>query len=269
MPLHRLLKVLLIGLLPSISYAAHSNGENHHQTLYVVAKEWLGYTEKNGHGLYFNLIKRIYETEGYTVKTQIMPFKRAIGYINLAKADILLADDDLQYLAKLNTYQIEKILQPLYPLNNALITAIYPKATGLNWPSIRSNNKLTLAWINGYGYGQTLALPHQKIYFLNSTQQGLKLLHSGRIDCLIDDLTDLEISTKRMNLNMDGYHFDVISHRHLYPIFSNTPRGIKLMQVYEKTMETMIESGEIFELYKTYKLNYHNILSTSSAGHEH
>ncbi|MCR8924220.1 transporter substrate-binding domain-containing protein [Dasania sp. GY-MA-18] len=123
-----------------------------------------------------------------------------------------------------------------------------------------------MAWVNGYGYGKSLDLPHKNIFLVNDTLQGLRLLRSGRIDCFIDDLTDTNVTTKQMGLNVDDFHFEVINHRHLYPIFTNNARGKKLMAIYEEAMKAMVKSGELFRLYQTVDLNYREILDSSVAG---
>ncbi|MCR8924221.1 hypothetical protein NO559_15680 [Dasania sp. GY-MA-18] len=129
MNLYTFIKIFLAGLLFNFSFTphGHSNPDENLKTIYVVADHWPTYTEAQGKGLYFEVIRRIYEPLGYTIKPQIIPFRRAISYINLAKTDIFLADDNLRYLAKLDIYNTAKILQPLMPLNQSLVTAIYWK----------------------------------------------------------------------------------------------------------------------------------------------
>src|SRR5690554_5285993 len=47
----------------------------------VVAPEWEGFTNKDGSGLYWELLRAIYEPVGITVKTANVPWNRAMKMV--------------------------------------------------------------------------------------------------------------------------------------------------------------------------------------------
>jgi polar amino acid transport system substrate-binding protein len=230
------------------------------KTIHIVADEWPGYTEPGGKGFYFELIKNIFEAEGYSITQRIVPFRRAISLINHGEADIFLADDHPDYLSMLDIYDMTKILHPTHALNYSLVTALYLPTSTLNWSVTHKNNDTKIAWIKGYGYGETLKLKHSNPLLINNTQQGLHLLLSKRIDCYLDDLTDITMALTKPEFKNVELKREIINKRNLYPIFHNNDFGKSLAKIYDQRMGEMIKSGEIYDLYRQAGLNYNDVL---------
>ncbi len=52
---------------------ASTFAENPIKTVNVVAEHWPDYTNRDGSGVYFELVKAVFEPQGIQVSTQILP----------------------------------------------------------------------------------------------------------------------------------------------------------------------------------------------------
>ncbi|NQY93765.1 MAG: hypothetical protein HRT43_06330, partial [Campylobacteraceae bacterium] len=60
------------------------------KSISLTSKEWKGYTNKDGTGAYWEVVKAIYEPLGIKVNTKVLPWKRAEMTVLTKKADALL-----------------------------------------------------------------------------------------------------------------------------------------------------------------------------------
>ena len=243
-------------LAPTYLLADHTH---QNKTIHIVSDHWPGYTEPGAQGFYFQLIKQIFEPKGYVIEHRVVPFRRAISLMNQGEADMFLVDDHPKYLSKLEIYELDKLLHPKYPINYSLVTALYLPSIKLDWQDTRDNPNLTLAWVKGYGYNKTLGLPHQNIMHVNNTAQGLRLLQAGRIDSLIDDLSDISEALKQQEFSKLQLNREVVNKRNLYPLFYNNSLGQELAQIYDQGMQALLASGELYQLYQKMGINYQDV----------
>lgn len=244
----------LLALLVTLS--SISNANNTDKTIYVVADHWQNYTHHDGTGVYFEILRHIYEPHGYTIKSSIMPFKRAVSKINQNTADILLAEENMQHLIDSELYSAQHLLSPKQPIDKSNVSAIFTQQSPHTWLDIKNNSAAKLAWIRGYEYNNSLQLNHTRIDRLNNTPQGLNLLLSGRIDCFLDDIEDVVTAKQLPAYQHQQFKYEIVSQRMLYPVFYNSKRGAKLIKIYDQGMQQLIDSGMLNTIYNKAKLRY-------------
>jgi hypothetical protein len=59
------------------------------KTIFIVTPEWDGQTNKDGTGLFFDIVRSVYEPEGIKMKFEIVPWKRAELMVISDKAALL------------------------------------------------------------------------------------------------------------------------------------------------------------------------------------
>ena len=247
---------VLFGLSALVCWSKDSS-----KTIHIVADEWPGFTQSDGNGFYFELIRKIYQPLGYDIRFKILPFRRAASQINQGSADILLVEEHVSKLASNELYIAEDLRSPRYPMDNSIVTALFLKQSNISWQQIKDQQRYHLSWIRGYGYGSSLAVNHHKVTLVGNTKQGLQLLVSGRIDCYLDDLTDINTNEIIAQFDKDLIKYEVVNIRPLYPLFYNSPRGKHLLKLYDQSMEQLIQSGEIYNIYLAANLDYNYVLT--------
>jgi polar amino acid transport system substrate-binding protein len=247
------LRLCALCLLLLLLFAANGNGaiiaEVDPQYINVAANEWEDQTNADGSGLYFDLIRAVYQPMGIQVRIRTLPFKRAA---------MLLRNQTID--ASAGFYSAETAKQigwhfyatPKRPIDAERITAIFKKGTMQNWRYPGSLTGKRVAWISGYGYELAIKaeMEHQTI---NSQSQGWKLLQAGRVDVYLDSESDAIAAADASGVNLDDYQFETVVWENLYVPFAVNKKGLRLMRIFDKRMEELHNSGELAELYHRWR----------------
>ena len=59
-------------------------------TLHVYCDDWPGFCQRDGKGVYLDLVRAIYEPEGYVVKPHMVPYKRALAVVAQKGGDMAM-----------------------------------------------------------------------------------------------------------------------------------------------------------------------------------
>ena len=76
--------ILLFLILGSLLFAQTG------KTIKIVTEEWEKCTNADGSGLYFDIIRAVFEPEGVKVSLQLMPYARAVETFQAKKADAVV-----------------------------------------------------------------------------------------------------------------------------------------------------------------------------------
>jgi len=215
----------------------------------VVCEEWKDYTNKDGTGAYWELIKTVYEPIGVSVETQVYPWARAEKMVVLNKADALVGD----YL-----YPDKQGKVYLYPqwhisIEDSLVAVFLQGHSGY-WDregTVSLSGK-TLGWIRGYDFDKSVfnALEIQK-HEINNLTNGLKMLKKGRLDAIVDYKSTVQSAMQEVGMNMDTeLTIETIKlGNKLFLAFANSDRSKKLIEIYDMRMAELAASGKVDEIY--------------------
>ncbi|MCP3944098.1 MAG: hypothetical protein GY710_21830 [Desulfobacteraceae bacterium] len=84
------MRILLILMFTLMGFSPVFAGNIY--SIYVVCDEWKDYTNKDGTGAYWEIVKSVYEPVGIKVKTKVMPWKRVKHIVRHKDADALIGD---------------------------------------------------------------------------------------------------------------------------------------------------------------------------------
>ena len=101
--------------------------ENRISTIDVVTPVWEGITNKDGTGLYFELLRMVYEPVGMEVNVDFVPWARAVKRVNLKKND-----------AMLGSYNTVDAFSSRYPLDTEYTAVVYKTASVKKWNGINT-----------------------------------------------------------------------------------------------------------------------------------
>tara|TARA_R110000868_G_scaffold411207_4_gene702284 strand:+ start:2974 stop:3909 length:936 start_codon:yes stop_codon:yes gene_type:complete len=259
----RLLRFMTLLLLLAAGLCSFADDDTKQGgTLYVVSEQWPGYSNADGSGLYFELIKAVFEPEGIAVNIRIHPILRGIASIHSGEhADVMLADWGRPHLAKSPQYDLQRIIFPQYPIFVEYVEALFQPGSTLSWAEIKADKSKRLAWIRGYNYDIHLDLTEHSLVMLNKGEQGFKMLLSGNIDSFLHDRSDLRSLEQTEAAQAVVWRKELVAARKLYPLFHNSPRGQQFSELYDRRMAAMLKSGELAALYQRFGEDYSAVLA--------
>jgi len=216
------------------------------KSISVVCTEWKGYTNRDGTGIYWDIVKAVYEPLGFKVRTQIYPWKRAEFMVELKQADALVGD---YYYAEKDG---KERLYPLWHLSvEDPIIAIFRKDRH-EIDSFNSLNDKTIIWMRGYDFDQIYLknIRHQKRE-INSEAKGLNLIKFGRYDIFLDYRSNIEAASDKADIDLSFFETAIMKNGNkLYLNFSNTDNSRKLIQIYDRRIPELLKSGELKKIFK-------------------
>lgn len=209
----------------------------------LASEEWNDYTNKDGSGLAWDVLRQVFEPAGITVQTSSVPYTRSVGLTQRGEVD-----------GWVGSYR-DEASDVLYPHWNFDSDHIY--ALGLATsptPSIATLGNYRLAWVRGYKYEEYL--PNVRRFNQIERRDGiLPMLQHGRADFYIDALTEAK---EVLGQSDDPAQFKLthIAELPLYVGFADNDRGRALMAVYDQRLAVLIKSGELKSIFEHWKQPY-------------
>lgn len=209
----------------------------------LASEAWDDYTNADGSGLAWDVLRRVFEPAGITLHTRIEPYTRSVGLAQRGEVD-----------GWVGSYR-DEVKGVLYPRWNFDSDRIY--ALGLAsspTPSAATLGDYRLAWMRGYKYEGYL--PNMRRFKQIERREGiLPMLQHGRADFYIDALAE---ANEVLSQAQDPATFRLthIIDLPLYVGFADTERGRALRTVFDQRMAVLVKSGELKPIFQRWKLPY-------------
>ncbi len=202
----------------------------------VVAHEWEGYTNKDGSGYYFDLIRESFPAPDYQVKTLNVPFRRSIYMIIHGQADIILG----AYPG-----DIPEHFMSAYPVESDFVDCVVSRKIAENWQGLKSlKNKKILAQL-GYNFDRFFEVPVH--YKERPGLSGmLRALRMGHVDAVLSYEADIKKVWKEVGLDE---HFRILRgviKSNAYFGFAEHSQDLKVH--FNTRYKTLYQSGKLKEL---------------------
>lgn len=121
-------------------------------------------------------------------------------------------------------------------------------------PDIHLLDQYKLAWVRGYEYQRYL--PSIKRYTEVQRRNGiLPMLDLGRVDYYIDALNEIQ-GLLSAAPNAQAYKVTHIIELPLYIGFSDTPKGHRLRDLFDRRMDDLVPSGQLRDLFARWHQPY-------------
>lgn len=211
----------------------------------VVSEPLAGLATPEGNGLYWDLLRAVYEPLGIAVVHNSVPLKRAKLMIATQYADAMLGH---------HRGDANNMLFPQWHYAAHTITAIFPKGA-IDWQGELSLQGKRAAWIRGADYQSylTVELPFEE---KNDHLGPLLMLAAKRVDLVLDDRQALEktfrihaTKLQQAGIHRADYQIEHVMQLKLYPAFADTAKGRKLAQLFDEQIPKLISSGKMRALY--------------------
>jgi len=232
--------VMVLGLLAVAGVAA---AEPPPAQITVVSEEWSDYTNADGTGLGWDILRKVFEPAGVQIHTRSAPYTRSMGLVQRGEAD-----------AWVGSYH-DEVANTLYPRWHYDTDHIY--ALGLAdkpAPTLSTIGRYRLAWVRGYGFERYLPAIHQ----YNEVQRRtgiLSMLVHDRADYYIDAFTEADGILKEAD-NPRQFKLTHIAELPLFVGFADSPRGRSLMALFDQRMDELVPDGGLRPIFARWNQPY-------------
>lgn len=236
------LKGMLLALLMAAAPWAAA-GDSQPGQIRLVSEEWADYTNADGTGVAWDVMRKVFQPAGIEVVPQSAPYSRAIGLVKRGEAD-----------AWVGSYKDESE-DNLYPRWHFDVDHIY--ALGLASkpaPTLATIGDYRLAWVRDYAYGKYL--PRVREYREIQRREGiLPMLEHDRVDFYVDAMTEVDYVIGQSS-QPDRFRRTHVVELPMYLAFARSQRGEALRDVFDKRMAELVRSGELKPIFERWKQPY-------------
>lgn len=200
--------------------------------LTIGVPEWQGYTNADGSGIYFDLIRSTFPDDSFNIK--IDSYNRTLANFHKNKLDIVVGvfREDIQ----------QGIFPHWFLDTEAPTTAFYdPQQTQLT--HLSDLEDLTVSWLRGYKFNNFIPYVTSP-YLVNTLATGFELVAKNRVNVFIDYPYNVPEKYQQKLSQLE-----VVPSRHVYLVFKNDSSGQQLANQYDKMMLTLRDSGALADIF--------------------
>jgi len=233
----------LLGMLCAVALLVQADQAPVPGKITLASEEWNDYTNKDGSGLAWDVLRQVFEPAGITLQSRSEPYTRSVGLAQRGEVD-----------GWVGSYRDEAsgVLYPYWHFDSDHIYALGLATTPT--PSLATLGNYRLAWVRGYKYEEYLP----NLHHFNQIERRdgiLPMLQHARADFYIDSLTEARYVLGQAH-DPSQFRLTPIAELSLYIGFADTERGRALMAVYDQRMAALVKSGELKPIFEHWKQPY-------------
>lgn len=231
---------LMTVLLISLNTAANE------KTILAESEAWANATERDGKGLYWDILRMVYEPEGMTVQPNTSTYKRSVGLLQDGRIDIMVG-------AYRN--EIANVLYADSHFDADRVVAVMLNKNASRWEGESSLKDKHVAYIKGYELTDYLSVEFYKHEYYDRDQI-FSLLNEGKMDYFLDAEADIKDVFAENRWKASDYHLALVKTLNLYFTFPQTERGEKLKQIFDRRFPDLIKDGQLKQAYEKWNWEY-------------
>lgn len=247
--MHKYLFILLtLGsfLLTAEAEQHSSNYSNHAKSISVVAPSWEGFTNADGTGLYWEIIKAVYEPENIAVKTSNVPWNRAVkmvakyGVYNAIVGETADTEEDLLFTDLAIDVEYTSVLTM--------------KNRNIAWDGPASFKGKTVGWMKDYEIIEESVRDFELLEY-RTVAQGLEFLEEGKIDFMLEEWDEIAEAVAEQGLDMARYVMNEMPEgEDVFLAFSNSPLSRVLLKIYNDRLPILYNEQKLQAIYKKWDI---------------
>lgn len=219
-------------------------------TIEIVTQEWDMLTNADGTGLWFDIVRAVYEPAGVALNITFLPWKRSLDMVNNQEADAYFGEYD-------EDIYTEHVWLPRYPLDSEIVAAIFPQGTFPDWNDKTSLQGTRVICPRGADYHLTeLAGIDITYYEVDDIANGLKMLEAGRADAYADNLESIKYALEESGLDAAAYRIEPLWSVYVYVAFAQTPKSKRLIEIYDERIPLLRDSGELQQIFERWEVEF-------------
>ena len=227
---------LILILCPICSPAMAGNKPTE---IIMASEEWTNATNRDGTGLYWDILRAVYEPVGIKTKFIIQSYNGSVSLVKKNRVD-----------AAVGIYpdMTKGALFAQYPLVKDYVLVLYKKNSLSQWNGQETLKNKKIAWITGYGYDQFLEVPVVKKES-PSREEILRLLDQNGVDFFMDTRNDMESVLNKGIVPVTLYTVETVLGLDRYIVFADNRKGNMLKKIFDHRFPGLVKSGEIEKLF--------------------
>jgi polar amino acid transport system substrate-binding protein len=206
----------------------------------IVTDEWENCTNANFTGLYFDVIRAVFDQDKIAISIKIEPYSRSIDDVTAKKADMLIG----AYKDELSS-----VLYPKWHLSADDVVACFMKGSITSWNGEKTLEGKRVSWIREYDYDKYIPVKMNPIV-VDKRENAINLLVKKRTDIFIDNRYDITATIEGMGLDVGQFDLRLIKYLNLYACFTDNEKGKALAATWDKNMEKLLKSNKIKPLFE-------------------
>lgn len=235
-----MLGLLLLGLVGISAQASQALPDK----VQLVSEYWADYTNRDGSGMAWEIMRKVFEPAGVRVDHRNVPYTRSVGLVQRGEADAWLGS----YLGEVE----DKVVYPRWPYDADLIAALGLVEQPV--PDLHDLKKYRLAWMRGYGFQKYLPGP---LNFQEIERRSgiLGMLERGHADFYIDAITEAT-DVQESGPQPERFRITALTRLPLYVGFADTARGRALAELYDRRMAELVRDGSLRPIFRRWSQEY-------------
>lgn len=224
--------------LLALLFALNTGAAIASETIHVVTDHWSSYTEEDGTGYYFDVLRAVFPEPEYTLDLKIMPYARSIAMVTDGNADVVLG----LYKGEIPDAQISR-----YVIERDLVDALVSPALAATWKDVNSLAGKNVVAKIGYEFD---AITDVKMDYSEKANllSMLKMLGAGRVDAVLDYEADITPALEEAGLGPEFKIINAVIGSDIFFGFSATPKGKKLQQQFNERFIVLWDKKVIHKL---------------------
>lgn len=208
---------------------------------------WKTFTNKDGSGLYHEILKEIFTLYNIPVRHEYATSGRAEELVRLNIADMKTCNDIV----------LPALIMARYPMYENDFYVFFKKERIGPWRGSKTLTDKEILIQPGYYTESNFNAPVRIKEVMTSTQ-ALSMILLGRSDFYVDDRTLIEQAIKdtTISFNMADYDIQKAGRRLYYPLFNATERGKAIMKLYEDGILQLHKNGKLKPIYDKWGYSY-------------
>ncbi|MGI9273863.1 MAG: substrate-binding periplasmic protein [Endozoicomonas sp.] len=220
------------------------------RTLTFSAPVWDGYTHKDGTGLYWEILREVYEPLGFKLRLKNMPWNRGMKLMT----DYRIIDGvPGEGLAS----DYENLTFSQYPLEPEYLAILYRKGQVDSFLESPDLTGKVVGWRKGYNlltnsdsYGNYLL----KEFF--DLKKGMSMLQSGSLEVLVDELAEIEAIAEQEQIDLEQYEIaEFVTGDYYYMAYGDTHISKPLADIFDARIEELARKGWLQEVYAKWEID--------------
>ena len=209
----------------------------------LASETWNDYTNADGSGLAWDVLREVFEPAGVKVKIRSVPYTRSVGLARRGEVDAWVGS----YHA-----ETEGVLYARWKYDADHVYALGLASSPE--PTLATLGTYRLAWVRGYKYEDYLPNIHR---FNQIERRGgiLPMLLHGRADFYIDARAEIKYILGQAD-DPSVFKLTHIAELPLFLGFTDNERGRALMALFDRRMASLVASGELKPIFERWQQPY-------------
>ena len=241
-------------LIPFLWFSLNSEAES----IDVATDTWKGFSEKDGSGLYFDVLREVFTPHNIAINISFLPHSRATASVRRAENDMVPG----VYTDFFPEHYYSK-----FPIEMESVDAAMRKETFLEWRQRGTIDSYHVAARYGAFLNQYYDVG-EKYTEIRTIEAMIKMLSSGRIDVVLNYKREMEDAIKSMQVD-NVVIVESMFKRPAYFVFADTEKAQRLKRLFDQAMPEIIKSGKMKKLVlqnlgeEKYYPDYEGLVSSS------